>query len=121
MRLKNCAKLLKSLAEDVRLQILRCLFNGEYSVSEIAKRVGKKHSQVSHHLGILRNSGIVVDKKEGKFVIYQIHPLLYKRLRSVKHKDVLDFECCSIGFRRFRSKGKVELCTLFLRSYIRLD
>lgn len=96
--LKDCAKLLKSLAEDVRLQIVQCLFRDEYSVSEIAKIVGKKHSQVSHHLGILRNSGIVVDKREGKFVIYQIHPSLYKRLRTVKHKDVLDFECCSIGF-----------------------
>ncbi len=102
MRLKNCAKLLKSLAEGVRLQIIKCLFQGEYSVSEIAKRVGKKHSQVSHHLGILRNSGIVVDKKEGKFVIYRIHPLLYKRLRRVKYKNVLDFECCSIGFSEER-------------------
>jgi DNA-binding transcriptional ArsR family regulator len=98
--LRDCAKLLKSLAEGVRLQIIQCLFQGEYSVSEIAKRVGRKHSQISHHLGILRNSGIVVDKKEGKFVIYQIHPLLYKRLSGVKHKDVLDFECCSIGFSK---------------------
>ena len=71
--LKDCAKLLKSLAEDVRLQIVQCLFRDEYSVSEIAKIVGKKHSQVSHHLGILRNSGIVVDKREGKFVIYQMN------------------------------------------------
>jgi len=95
---KECAKLLKSLAEEVRLQILQCLFRGEYSVSEIAQIIDKKHSQVSHHLGILRNSGIVVDKKEGKFIIYQIHPVLYKRLMSGKHKDILDFECCSIGF-----------------------
>jgi ArsR family transcriptional regulator len=95
----ECAKVLKALAEGIRLEIIQCLFKGELSVSEIAKKIGKTHSQVSHHLGVLRNSGLVVDKKEGKFVIYQVHPVLYKRFKTITKGNILDFECCSIEFR----------------------
>jgi DNA-binding transcriptional ArsR family regulator len=95
---KGCAKLLKALAEEMRLQILQCLFRGEHSVSEIAKELGEEYSKVSHHLGILRNTGLVVDKKEGKFVVYQIHPLIYKQFRRGEYKNALDFKCCNIEF-----------------------
>jgi len=92
---KKCALVLRSLSEDIRLRIIKCLFGKEYSVSDIAEILEAKHSQVSHHLCILRNSGIVEDRREGKFIIYRIHPLVYTRLEN---KDVLDFECCSIVF-----------------------
>ena len=103
---RDCAKVLKALAEGIRLEIIQCLFKGESCVSEIAKKIGKNHSQVSHHLGVLRNSGLVVYKKECKFVIYQVHPVLYQRFKGGRSKNVLDFECCSIGFRnRFLEKN----------------
>lgn len=60
---KECAKILKSLSVDTRISILQCLFGGEYSVSDIAKIIGKKHSQISHHLGVLKNTRLVVDYK----------------------------------------------------------
>lgn len=104
---RDCAKVLRALAEGIRLEIIQCLLKGESSVSEIAKKIGKKHSQVSHHLGVLRNSGLVVDKKEGKFVIYKVHPDLCKRFKGSRNKNVLDFECCSIKFRD-RNLGKNE-------------
>ncbi len=96
---RECAKVLRALGEGIRLEIIHCLFNGESSVSEIAKKIGKNHSQVSHHLGVLRNSGLVMDKKDGKFVIYQVHPVLYKRFKTSENRNILDFECCSIEFR----------------------
>lgn len=92
---KKCAWILRSLSEDIRLRIVKCLFKREHSVSDIAEILGANYSQVSHHLCILRNCGIVVDRREGKFIIYRIHPLVYTRLEN---KDVLDFECCSIVF-----------------------
>jgi ArsR family transcriptional regulator len=100
---KECAKLLKALAEEIRLQILQCLFRGKHSVSEIAKELAEEHSKVSHHFGMLRNTGLVVDKKEGKFVIYKIHPIIYKQFRG-RYKNALDFKCCSIEFYNSRDK-----------------
>ena len=104
---RDCAKVLKALAEGIRLEIIQCLFKGESCVSEITRKIGKNHSQVSHHLGVLRNSGLVVDKKEGKFVIYQVHPVLYKQFKSARNRNALDFKCCSIEFRnRFLEKSR---------------
>jgi ArsR family transcriptional regulator len=99
---KDCAKLLKALSDEVRLQIIGCLFDDERSVTDIARELRKEHSKVSHHLGILRNAGIVVDKKEGKFVIYRIHPIICKQLIVNEHKDALDLKCCTIEFHRSR-------------------
>ncbi len=95
---KECARIFKALAEETRLEILSFLFNGEYSVSDIAKELDKEHSKVSHHLGILRNAGLVVDKKEGKFVVYQIHPIVYRQFKRNQYNNALDLKCCCIEF-----------------------
>ncbi len=100
--LGNCAKILKSLSEGIRLRIIKCLFNGEYSVSEIARMIGVDYSQVSHHLGVLRNAGIVIDRRDGKYILYRINPVLHN---NFKQMDTLDFQCCSIGFN---NQGDLE-------------
>lgn len=92
----NCSVYLKALADESRLKIVECLFDGEFSVSEIAENTGIEYSQVSHHLGVLRNAGLVLHTKEGKFVMYKIHPFLYSR--KDERDRILDFECCSIEF-----------------------
>ncbi|MEQ9620100.1 MAG: metalloregulator ArsR/SmtB family transcription factor [Deltaproteobacteria bacterium] len=92
----NCARVLKALADDTRLKILELLFTGEFSVSEIAEHTGVEYSQASHHLGVLRNAGLVLDNKEGKFVMYKLHPVCYQNGRE--KKNILDFHCCSIEF-----------------------
>lgn len=94
----KCAKVLRALGDDTRLKILDFLFSGEFSVSDISEGVGVEYSQVSHHLGVLRHAGLVSDCKDGKFVMYKLHPVFHNG-KSVK-KNVLDFECCSIEFNR---------------------
>lgn len=93
MNQKECAKVLKALSDDTRLKILGFLFKGEYSVSEIACSTDIDYSQVSHHLGVLRNAGLVLDNKDGKYVMYKLHPEFHKQ-----NDNVLDFSCCSIKF-----------------------
>lgn len=95
MNQKECAKVFKALADDTRLKIINYLFRGEYSVSEIACSTDIEYSQVSHHLGVLRNAGLVLDNKEGKFVMYKLHPIFHQQ---DKKKNVLEFNCCSIEF-----------------------
>lgn len=101
--LKNCAKMLKSLSEDTRLRIVKCLFKGEYSVTEIADMVERDHSQVSHHLGVLRNSGIVADRRDGKYIYYRLDPEYFD---TPGDGYTLDFKCCRIGFS---GEGKIKL------------
>lgn len=94
----TCAKVLKAMGDDTRLKILNYLFTGEYSVSDISDSVGVEYSQVSHHLRVLRNAGLVSDSKDGKFVIYKLDPVFYES--SQRKKNILDFECCSIEFNQ---------------------
>ncbi len=89
-------KVFKALADGSRIRIVESLFAGNLSVSEIVENTGIEYSQVSHHLGVLRNAGIVLDRKAGKFVVYEINPDLLSR--RYKRECVLDFNCCTIEF-----------------------
>jgi len=62
----------KALADKTRLRILRLLGVREMCVCEVMVALGLTQPTASHHLGILENSGLVKDRKEGKWVFYSI-------------------------------------------------
>ncbi|MGQ9632332.1 MAG: ArsR/SmtB family transcription factor [bacterium] len=70
MRLK--ADWLKALAQPVRLRIIELLRGGEKCVCEIAPLLGEEQSNVSRHLAVLRNSGLVAFRKEGVSTYYRV-------------------------------------------------
>ena len=92
----ECAKIIKSLADQSRLKIVRLLLNGEQSVSEVVRLLGMAQPQVSHHLSILRSSGLVDTRREGKKIINFIDPDVKYILE--KKEIGLDLGCCSIQF-----------------------
>jgi len=55
---------IKAVGDRTRLQILRVLLEGEHCVTDIARRLGLAQPRISHHLTILRNSGLVLDTIE---------------------------------------------------------
>src|ERR1700712_4098968 len=75
---KECAERLQAIAEPNRIRIIDCLLTGEKNVTELAKLLGVEIVNVSHHLGVLRQAGLVEDKKDGRFVIYSLHPGFFK-------------------------------------------
>ena len=92
----DCAKILKSLADESRLKIVRLLLDGEQSVSDVVRLLGMAQPQVSHHLSILRSSGLVDTRREGKRIINFIDPEVKYILE--KKEIGLDLGCCSIQF-----------------------
>jgi len=92
----ECAKILKSLADESRLKIVRLLLDGEQSVSDVVRHLGMAQPQVSHHLSILRGSGLVNTRREGKRIINFIDPEVKYILE--KKEIGLDLGCCSIQF-----------------------
>jgi ArsR family transcriptional regulator len=68
-------KLFKSLADEMRLRILRLLIKGSFHVNEIQYIVNGKQSNISHHLKILQESQIVVNKKEGSLIYYRFNDI----------------------------------------------
>ena len=66
------ASVCKGLADPKRLFILHALRHGELSVSEICDEVGFPQANVSQHLAVLRDKGLVYTRKEGQFVFYSV-------------------------------------------------
>lgn len=69
---ERAESLLKAMAHAQRLAVLCCLTEGENSSTAIAKRSGMRLPAVSHHLGILRNAGIVASRRSGRSIIHTI-------------------------------------------------
>ena len=72
------SKLLKAVADLDRLKILNYLRAGTKNVSELAELLDAEIVNVSHHLGVLRETKLVQDTKKGRFVYYTLHPETYK-------------------------------------------
>ncbi|MBJ7469931.1 MAG: helix-turn-helix transcriptional regulator [Solirubrobacteraceae bacterium] len=66
------AQRFRVLAEPMRIRILEALRDGEASVQELTASVGASQQNVSKHLGVLHQSGIVSRRKEGTFVRYAV-------------------------------------------------
>jgi len=66
------AEFCKGMAHPKRIRILRVLKSGEKSVSELSKATGIPQANMSQHLSILRQFGLVDSRREGAAIIYSI-------------------------------------------------
>jgi len=62
----------KALADETRQQILKLICCQWLSVNEIVAKLGLTQPTISHHLAILRESGLVRVHQEGKFTYYTL-------------------------------------------------
>ncbi|RFU66125.1 ArsR family transcriptional regulator [Bacillus sp. V59.32b] len=60
----------KALSDPTRLRILHLLFDGEYSVNDIAEKLSLLQSTVSHQLRFLKNLRLVKFRREGTSLYY---------------------------------------------------
>jgi len=81
--MKEAVQVFKSFSNPTRLRILLLLRERDLCVCELAFVLGMEQSRVSHQLRVLRNAGLVEDRREGKWIIYRIAPEKKKRLRPV--------------------------------------
>lgn len=70
--IQPAARALKALAHPLRLKILCTLGKGEISVQNIVDVVGTSQSNISQHLAILREKGIIESRKDANRVFYRI-------------------------------------------------
>ena len=69
---KHQASICKTLADAKRLMILHELRDGEMSVGQLASGLGLPQSNVSQHLPILRERGIVTTRRDGTTIYYKL-------------------------------------------------
>lgn len=66
------ANVLKALGQPTRLQILDLLKDGERCVCEIFPAINQEQANVSKHLSILKQAGILESRKDGLRILYRI-------------------------------------------------
>lgn len=65
-------KVFKTLADPTRVRILALLEREELAVQELMEVLGMAQSRVSRHLGILREAGVLRDRRDGTYVLYRL-------------------------------------------------
>ena len=84
MVFKIKADFLKGLAHPIRLQIIEHLKAGEASVGKLVQELGVEQSNLSRHLAILRDLGVLETRQEKTSVYYAIHEQdIFKILRPM--------------------------------------
>jgi ArsR family transcriptional regulator len=77
-------KIFKALSDPIRLKILNFLRDGEKCVCEIIPHVALIQPVVSHHLKILKNTGLVKDRKDGNRRLYSVtEPQIFEIIDGV--------------------------------------
>ena len=69
---EDLAQLFKALGHPARLQILMQTLEDEFCVQEIGERLDRSQPNVSQHLTVLRERGLVVPERRGKRVCYRL-------------------------------------------------
>ena len=71
---ERAVTLFHALSDETRLAILRMLRDGELCVCELQDQLDAAQSRLSFHLRVLREAGLVSDRREGRWSYYQIVP-----------------------------------------------
>ena len=84
------AETMQALAAPSRVRILGRLYAGACSVNDLADAVAMEPSAVSHQLRVLRHLGLVVGRRDGRRVVYDLHDdhvgeLLEQAISHVEH------------------------------------
>ncbi|MGC2781567.1 MAG: metalloregulator ArsR/SmtB family transcription factor [Bradyrhizobium sp.] len=73
----NSIIILSTLAEPVRLEALRTVWDGrEHCVCELMRELGTSQSRMSRHMAALKTAGLVVDRRDAQWVRYRRSPNL---------------------------------------------
>ena len=71
---KRIALIFKAFCDENRIRIIKLLRSGEKCACKILEEIHVTQPTLSHHMKILCDSGIVVGRKEGKWMHYSISP-----------------------------------------------
>ena len=102
MESELCIRMLKALADQTRWSIVRELLKETLTFGEISERVSASQYNVSKHLRILREAGIIETCKSGKTVNCRVVEGFRHQLS--KPGRTLNLGCCSFHFDKVKAK-----------------
>ena len=70
--MRNLVKVFKALSDETRIRLLKLLRQRELCVCELMQTLNMTQSRVSRNLGILKDAGLVKDRRDGLWVYYSL-------------------------------------------------
>jgi predicted transcriptional regulator len=89
----DCIAALKALGEETRLRILRLLFDDQLSVNQISEKLHVSQYNVSKHLRIMREAGLLETEKNAQQRLYTVAKHLKSQVAA--NPSTLDLGCCT--------------------------
>jgi len=94
----SCIVALRALGEETRLRILRLLLKEALSVNQIAGRLKVSEYNVSKHLRVMKEAGLLEIEKQGQQRFYRVVEQL--KSQADKSAPILDLGCCTFRIDR---------------------
>lgn len=73
---------LKAMSDKTRREILNLLKNGDMTAGDIAAQFSMTQATVSHHLSVLKDGGLVTDRRDGKYIFYELNTSVIEEIMS---------------------------------------
>ena len=70
--MKKIVNIFKALSDDTRLRVIKLLEDRELCVCELMQVLDMSQPRISRHLSVLKNAGLVNDRREGKWIHYSL-------------------------------------------------
>jgi ArsR family transcriptional regulator len=99
----------KALSEEIRLRIVKLLEHGELCVCDIVAALDMIQPKVSFHLAVLKEAGLIKDRKQGKWTHYSIADTdMFRRFLLLSTLEKISSESVSEDVRRLKDFLKTK-------------
>ncbi|MEP6905620.1 MAG: metalloregulator ArsR/SmtB family transcription factor [Gemmatimonadales bacterium] len=99
--LRAASEVFHALSDETRLEIVAMLSGGERCVCDLMSALDAAQSRLSFHLKVLKDAGLVLDRRDGRWVYYSLnkHSLdeatgFIKAMKPHRRLTVIDTACC---------------------------
>lgn len=82
-RTDRAIELFHALSDETRLEVIELLRKGEQCVCELTDTLDAAQSRLSFHLRVLKDAGIVRDRKDGRWVYYELDPEVFEEMETL--------------------------------------
>lgn len=93
--LTRLARWFHALSDETRLRVVELLVGGERCVCELQSAVGATQSRLSFHLKVLREAGLVNDRRAGRWVHYSLRPEVLEEIGEYVREHTPEAGACS--------------------------
>ncbi len=101
--------MIAAVGETTRMLILHRLAEQPRNVGELAELIGIPMVNMSHHLGVMRQAGLLEDQKDGRKVVYKLRPDIYTPSGDMPNViGTLQLGCYRLSIVKAEDGGKAK-------------